>query len=333
MALSLTDAPLAELAEYRPELPVPDDLDAFWERTIAEARSHGGPPRRTPWEGPVEQLTVEDWEVPGFGGEPVRAWLTRPRDDRPRPAVIEFVGYNGGRGQPSDQLAWAASGYVHVLMDTRGQGAGWGEGGATPDPHGSESATAGFMTRGISSPESYYYRRVYSDAVRLVDAVAADPGVDRTRIAVAGRSQGGGIAIAAAALSREVAAVLPDVPFLCDFPRAIRRTPEPPATEITRYLSIHRDRVAETLHTLSFFDGAVLATRVTAPALFSVALMDEVVLPSTVFAAYNATASADREIAVYEFNGHEGGGSRHWLRQTEWLRARFGAPGESTAVG
>jgi len=326
MALSLTDAPLEELVDYRPALAAPDDLDAFWERTIAEARAHGREVRRIPWDGPVDQLTVEDWEFPGYAGEPVRAWMTRPRDARPRAAVIEFVGYNGGRGQPSDQLAWAASGYVHVLMDTRGQGAGWGEGGATPDPHGSASATAGFMTRGISSPESYYYRRVYTDAVRLVDAVAGDPRVDRARIAVTGRSQGGGIAIAAAALSHEVAALLPDVPFLCDFPRAIRRTPEPPVTEITRYLSIHRDRVAETLRTLSYVDGAVLAARITAPALFSVALMDEVVLPSTVFAAYNAVASADREIVVYEFNGHEGGGSRHWLRQAEWLRARFGAP-------
>jgi len=51
--------------------------------------------------------------------------------------------------------------------------------------------------------------------------------------------------------------------------------------------------------------------------------MDEIVLPSTVFAAFHALAADDRAIEVYEFNGHEGGGFRHWLRQSAWLGARF----------
>ena len=66
--------------------------------------------------------------------------------------MVEYVGYNGGRGLPGEKLAWAAAGYVHVLMDTRGQGSGWGNGGDTADPHGSGAATAGFMTRGIHEP-------------------------------------------------------------------------------------------------------------------------------------------------------------------------------------
>lgn len=324
MALSLTDMPLDQLREYRPRLVAPDDLDAFWRTTIDSARAADRPLERRRWDGPVDQLLVEDWQFPGFDGEPVHAWMSRPRDDRPRPAVIEFVGYNGGRGAPVDHLAWAASGYVHIVMDTRGQGSGWGEGGDTADPHGSDPATAGYMTRGIRSPETYYYRRVYADAVRLIDAAAAHPGIDPDRIAVTGQSQGGGIAIAAAALSERVAAAMPDVPFLCDFPRSIRHTPEPPFTEITRYLSIHRERTDETLRTLSYFDGAVLSSRITAPTLFSVGLMDEVVLPSSVFAAFHGVVAADSQLAVYEFNGHEGGGRLHWLRQAAWLGERFG---------
>jgi cephalosporin-C deacetylase len=66
------------------------------------------------------------------------------------------------------------------------------------------------------------------------------------------------------------------------------------------------------------------AAGITAPALFSVALMDEVVPPRTTFAAYNALGSADREIEVYGYNGHEGGGFRHWERQVAFLRARDG---------
>jgi cephalosporin-C deacetylase len=207
-------------------------------------------------------------------------------------------------------------------MDTGGQGSGWSL-GATADAHGSGPSGSGFMTRGILDPASYYYRRVFTDAVRLVDAVARLPFVDADRIAVTGGSQGGGIALAAAALSDHVRAVLPDVPFLCDFPRAITRSLHDPFTEIARYLAVHRDDAPAARRTLSYFDGAILARRITAPAYFSVALMDEIVLPSTVFAAFNATSSADKDIEVYEFSGHEGGGVHHWTRQTAWLADRL----------
>jgi cephalosporin-C deacetylase len=322
MALSHTDMPLDALRVYRPTLAAPGDLDDFWSATIAESRAAGGDCtlRRV---DAFSELVVDDMVFSGFAGEPIRGWVTRPLGDEPRPAVIEYVGYNGGRGLPGEKLAWAAAGFVHILMDTRGQGSGWGTGGETPDPHGSGPATAGFMTRGIGDPETYYYRRVYTDAVRLVDHAKSLPFVDPGRIAVTGGSQGGGIAIAAAALSSDVVAVMPDVPFLCDFPRAIVRTPEPPFTEITRYLSVHRDAAERALHTLSYFDAATLAGRIQAPAYFSVALMDEVVLPSTVFAAFNAVPAPDKSIEVYEYNGHEGGAFRHWHRQVTWLRSRL----------
>ncbi|MDX3103057.1 acetylxylan esterase [Nonomuraea angiospora] len=34
------DMPLARLREYLPERAEPADFDAFWERTLAEARTH-----------------------------------------------------------------------------------------------------------------------------------------------------------------------------------------------------------------------------------------------------------------------------------------------------
>ena len=164
---------------------------------------------------------------------------------------------------------------------------------------------------------------MFTDAVRLIDHVATFPFVDPDRIALTGASQGGGIAIAASALAGgAVRAVLPEVPFLCDFPRSITRTPEPPFTEITRYLSVHRDEADDVLRTLSYFDAAILARRIRVPALFSVALMDEIVLPSTVFAAFNGVPAGDKHIEVYPFNGHEGGAFRHWQRQVGWLATR-----------
>lgn len=106
-------------------------------------------------------------------------------------------------------------------------------------------------------------------------------------------------------------------------PGAITRSLSDPFTEITRYLAVHRGDADAARRTLSYFDGAVLARRITAPSLVSVALMDDIVLPSTVFAAFNAIPATDKSIEVYEFNGHEGGGFHQWLRQTAWLAERF----------
>ncbi|MFT4109862.1 acetylxylan esterase [Propionicimonas sp.] len=322
--MPLTDLTLAELRDYCPVVPEPDDFDDFWAGTLAGARAVPQELSLVPVPGPITELLVEDLTFRGFGGDQVRGWVVRPRTTVALPAVVEFIGYNGGRGLPAEKLRWAASGFVHVVMDTRGQGSGWGTGGATADPHGAGPAFEGFMTRGIESPEEYFYRRVFTDAARLVEAVATLPFVDPARIAVTGGSQGGGITLAAAGLLGErVFAALPDVPFLCHFRRSVELTPGRPFTEVRSYLSVHRDRVAEVFRTLSYFDGAVFARRASAPALFSVGMMDDIVLPSSVFAAFHNYAADDRDIAAYEFNGHEGGETYHWQRQVEWLRERL----------
>jgi len=65
--------------------------------------------------------------------------------------------------------------------------------------------------------------------------------------------------------------------------------------------------------------------RATAPALFSVGLMDPICPPSTVCAAYNhygaSTGSTNKTIEVYEFNEHEGGAGHQFTRQLPWLAA------------
>jgi cephalosporin-C deacetylase len=319
----LTDLTLPELLDFRPEVAEPDDFDAFWSDTIAGARASGGETTLAPASTPVTQLIIEDLTFPGFGGEPVRAWVSRPRDaDGPLPAVVQYQGYNGGRGLPGENVRWALAGYVHVFMDTRGQGSGWGSGGVTADPHGSGPATAGFMTRGIHDPREHFYRRVFTDAVRAVDAARALPFVDGSRIAVTGGSQGGGIALAAGALAG-VQAVLPDVAFLCAYRRGAEVAIGGPFQELATYLSVHRDEVDTAFRTLSYLDGVNFARRITAPSLFSVALMDSVVPPSTTFAAYNRLAAVDRAIEVYPFNDHEGGDVVHWQKQAEWLASRI----------
>jgi cephalosporin-C deacetylase len=318
------DLPLEELRKYAPALVEPGDLDEFWSTTLAEARSHPLAATFAPTDNGLTEIASLDVTFAGFGGSPVRGWLHVPAHRTgPLAAVIEYLGYGGGRGLAHERVLWAAAGYAHFIMDTRGQGSGWSA-GATPDPDDpGDPAHPGFLTRGIQSPERYYYRRVYTDAVRAVEAVRSHPRVDPARVAVTGQSQGGGLSLAVGGLVDGLLAVMPDVPFLSDFPRALTLVDTDPYAEVSRYLRIHRDRVEEAASTLSYFDVAILARRARAPALFSVALMDAICPPSTVYAAYNGYGGP-REIREYSFNNHEGGEGFHQVAQLRWLRDLLG---------
>ncbi|MFN3865919.1 MAG: acetylxylan esterase [Demequina sp.] len=328
--MALFDLPREELESYRPEIREPADFDEFWANTITQARAHETSVTLTPGPITLGTLDVQDVTYPGFGGHPIKGWYSRPKGvDGPLPCVVEVCGYGGGRGLAIERTLWAAAGYAYFYMDTRGQGAGWGNGGDTADPVGSTPATPGFMTRGITDPAEYYYRRVYTDAVRAVDAARSLPGVDSERVVFAGGSQGGGIALGVAGLVPDLAGVLADVPFLCHFERSLDLSPEFPYGEVVKYLSVFRGQRERVLDTLSYFDGVNHAKRAQAPTLMSVALMDMVCPPSTGYAAFNwygdrSAPGVRKEIEVYPYNGHEGGQAHQTTRQLEFVQSLFG---------
>lgn len=323
--MAFFDLPLEQLRTYRPEREEPEDFNNFWTDTLLEAH-------RTPLEARFERVdyglkTVETFDVTfnGYGGQPIKGWFLVPRERSGQlGAVVEFIGYGGGRGFPTEWLLWASSGYAHLVMDTRGQGSAWRK-GDTPDlqPDGGNPHFPGFMTVGVLDPRTYYYRRVFVDGVRAVEAARANPLVDPERVAVTGGSQGGGVSIAVAGLDPEVAVVMADVPYLCHFRRAVEITDSSPYNEINQFCQVHRDQVDTVFKTLSYFDGLNFAARIQGKALFSVGLMDEVCPPSTVFAAYNHLPG-DKEIRIFPFNHHEGGGAYQEIEKINYLQAAWG---------
>jgi cephalosporin-C deacetylase len=308
---------LADSQTYHSTVTAPDDFAAFWTKSLAETRAHPLEAVFTPVDVGLPVVQVFDVTFSGFGGHRIKAWYIRPEGSRTDRCVVKFIGYGGGRDKPHTHLLWPATGRAVLVMDTRGQGSTWGT-SDTPDPEGSEPAHPGSMTRGILEPTTYYYRRVFCDAVRAVEAARSRTEIDPDRITVTGGSQGGGIAIAVAGLDPAVWAAMPDVPYLCDFPRAVGLAQRDPYNEIVRYLSVHRDKVETVFSTLRYFDGVNLGRLAKAKALFSVALMDDICPPSTVYGAYHAFGG-DKDIVSYTFNNHEGGGSLHEQRQVGWL--------------
>lgn len=329
--MPLTDLPLEELRDYRPALTAPEDFEEFWAETLRTSRAAGGAPAEyRPVEGsPLRTVDVYDARFPGWDGQPVTGWLILPRGTQAGaglPVVVTYCGYNTGRGRYSQHLLWASAGYAQLVMDSRGQG----DATEDPDPMPGTQFPRGFMTRGIGHRDSYYYRRLMTDAVRAVDAVRAHPALDPDRVVVSGVSQGGGLALAAAGLTGAdgagVAAALVDVPFLCHFRRAAQIASAGPYPEFEEYFG--KRLLAdpdETFSTLDYFDGVHFAPHATAPALFSTGLMDPSCPPSTVFAAYNRYGGP-ADITVWPFGDHAGGRAEQPVRQLRWLAERGLAP-------
>jgi cephalosporin-C deacetylase len=316
------DYSLDRLRDYLPPREEPTDFDAFWQRTLAEADQAPLAARFEPVDYGLRTVDTYDLTFTGYGGQQIKGWFLVPHGrSGPLPCVVEYIGYGGGRAFPYNWLVWSSAGYAHLVMDTRGQGSGGTLHGDTadPEPEGSNPHHPGFMTRGILRPETYYYRRLFTDATRAVRVAREHPAVDEGRIAVAGGSQGGGIALAASGLVPDIGVVMPNVPFLCHYRRATEIVDTNPYAEISRYCVVHRDKIDTVFNTLSYFDGVNFAARAQGRALFSVGLMDTICPPSTVFAAYNHYAGR-KDIRVWRYNNHEGGGQYQVREQVQFLQ-------------
>lgn len=320
--MAFYDLPLEQLQAFQPPRSEPSDFDAFWQETLSGVRSYPLNARFEPYNATLRNVDVFDVTYNGYNGQPIKGWLMLPHSRQGKiPCVVEYIGYGGGRGFPIQWLGWSNAGFAHLVMDTRGQGSSWLNGDTPdPEPDGSNPHYPGFMTRGVLSPQTYYYRRVFTDAVRAVEAARSHPAVDAERIAVTGGSQGGGITLAVAGLDPTVKAAMPDVPYLCMYRRATQLTDSHPYAEISNYCKTHRDKVEQVFNTLSYFDGVNFSARAKASALFSVGLMDNICPPSTVYGAYNHYAGP-KQIKIYEYNYHEGGGIYQQVEKLRFLDA------------
>jgi cephalosporin-C deacetylase len=292
--------PLTELRQYKPAITAQHDMAAFWKRSLEALRREPLSVNLSVRPLPLKGIDVFDVNYLGAGDALITGELIVPTGAKAAPGIVVFHGYNGRRPHTFHVLHWAAVGAVVLTVDVRGQRGGASDNAVYPGPR-----TAGYMTAGIEDPNTYYYRHVFLDAVRAVDVLAGREEVDPNRLAVYGLSQGGALALATAALEPRVALCMSEVPFLCDFARAVSICGTNPYQEIAQYCRpLLEEQVNRIFRTLSYFDNVNLAGRIDARTLISVGLCDTICPPSGIFGVYNHL-TCDKRIEIYPYMGHE----------------------------
>jgi cephalosporin-C deacetylase len=302
------DMPLEQLRQYKPTLYRQEDFQSFWETTLSASEKQPLNAELIPFDLPARGLECFAVRFDGFGGGRLAGWYVRPDARGPFPGVCVYHGYSGRGLRPLDLLSFAAQGMCVLSMDCRGQNGQSQDAAVYPEGHYS-----GWMTAGIRDPRTYYYRYVYADAVRALELLAGREEVDSSRLAVTGGSQGGGISLAVAALSKKVVLALPDIPFLCDFRRSIAITPAGPYPEIIGFLKVFPHLYEQTIRTLSYFDCLNLAPWITGRTVISNGLCDDICAPSSIYGVYNHI-TAEKQMEVYPYHKHEVAYEHHELK-------------------
>jgi Acetyl esterase (deacetylase) len=305
---------ISDLKQYLPDRTAPADLEEYWDRTLREASKRELKDTRETVQGLSSYINYQRVTYEGFDQTPIHGWFLTPAfaGEGPLPCVVLYHGYTGSKGLPENHANWLLAGYAVFAIDVRGQG---GEtGNLLPQTYG---MTRGWITQGLLDPERHYYRAIAVDALKAVEWASRQPEVDASRIAVAGASQGGGLALIVSALSDIPYKTVADVPNMChmDYGIALSTSSLVEAADFVSRFPEHLDTV---LRTLSYFDMLNLCDRLKAPVLVSVSLKDTVCMPETIFSVYNRI-EAPKELIVYPFNGHFTSGD-HFGKQVEFLR-------------
>ncbi len=303
--MPVVDMLIEELREYTGTNPRPEDFDEYWDAALAELDGVDPEIELKAAEFSTPNARCEHLYFTGTAGARIHAKLLRPTvAETAGPAILQFHGYSGDSGDWSGHLGYVGAGFVVAALDCRGQG------GLSEDVGGVRGNTLhGHVIRGLhDGPDKLLYRHIFLDTVQLARIVMGLDGVDPTRIGAAGGSQGGGLALACAALEPRISRAVAVFPFLSDYKRVWEMDLDAGAyRELRDYFRMFdptHAREDEIFTRLGYIDVHHLAPRIRANTLMLASLIDDVCPPSTQFAAFNAI-TAEKRMVIYPDFGHE----------------------------
>lgn len=304
-------------AELRPARPRPADFDAYWDAVVADLRAMPFDVEIVPV--PVDhpdyagRVVLFDVQLNTPGDKPfLYGRLCLPQDAAPRslPIVMHYH-HAGFRGSGSTYRS-AADGFLSFDVNAH----------ALPNGRPAEfyerarkENEPGFRIHGADDRDRQYFRNMIVRAVRALHWLKTRPEWDGRTVVVRGGSQGGGQALAVAALDPDVTLCLANVPAFCDhggpqigrdggWPGILRGVSKKHKKEHGTDMS--PEQRAPFFRACDYVDNAFFASRIGAGTAVRMSLgyFDATCPAVGVYAAYNAVASPDKQLIEDRDSGH-----------------------------
>jgi cephalosporin-C deacetylase len=279
---------LDELRAMRPP-PAPPHFDAFWQARYRRARAVDPQPRLSKSTSRHPDWQVHDIAYTSTDEVPIGGWLLLPRQGAVRRGLVIGHGY-GGREQPDFDTPVAETAVLFPCCR--------GLSRSRRPPISSDPAW--HVLHDIDKPDRYILGGCVEDLWAAVSVLTRLYPAIAGRIGYSGISFGGGIGALAIAFDPRIDRGHLVVPTFSNMPVWLTLPTIGSGNAVQRYRATHRD----VLRTLSFFDAATAATRITIPMLVAVARFDPAVAPPCQFSLANARAASDHHETVVLDAGH-----------------------------
>lgn len=262
-----------------PPLKPPADLDAFWKQALNDLKKIPvDPKQKIILKKSLGLESILDINFQSHGRSRIKGRLSIPRMRGKSPAVISFPDY----GEHSDtDRRLTEHGIAHLAMELRDH-----ERFIRPDPTSPQPPPALFREYGFDQAGKSYPFACFLDAVRAVDFLRLQKGIDSNRIAILGRGFGAALGVFAAIQRKEgLQGLALERPGFAFFPQWVKDSHTPYASDV-RAMIEERGRTKVKKH-LDYVDVLHWSETITQPVLATLVLDDPLHPPKCSFAVFN----------------------------------------------
>ncbi|MBQ8158232.1 MAG: acetylxylan esterase [Prevotella sp.] len=291
--------------KIRPYTQQPKDFRQFWDEALKEAKKY--PLKYTRELQP--ELSNEKTDCYLIRLELNRqhqvfyGYLMMPKQAKPGscPVVLSPPGAGIKRiKDPNSRDYYPENGVIRLITEIHGMDPRMPEQYFENIRASFDGKVKGYLYQGIDNRDNYYMKHVYLGLVRCIDLLTSLPEWDGRNVITVGGSQGGALAIIAAALDERINLCVANHPALSDMSAAV----EPGRAHGYPHFSAADGMLtANHLKTLAYYDVVNFAPYVKAKTYLTWGFNDNTCPPTTSYAVWNLL-QCEKESLITPVNEH-----------------------------